>query len=152
MTIANRLLLLFVKCGRPREHEILLYCKTESTYRMIYWGPSFLAVLWFGSTPTPHPPLPSASYLSFSVFLCVAGRAHWPERGEGVHGRAAKSYEREKACSSINHSLGTLCFTLANNFMFRGAATVVKRSKTPTFDEQLQQSFRKNKINPAVLC
>jgi hypothetical protein len=39
---------------------------------MIYKGPSFLAVVCFGSMPTPSSPLPSASCLSFSVFLCVA--------------------------------------------------------------------------------
>ncbi len=38
-------------------------------YWMIYRRPSFLAVVWFGS-------LPSASCLSFWVFLCVAGRSH----------------------------------------------------------------------------
>ncbi len=32
----------------------------------------------------PLPPLPSASCLSFSVFLCVAGRAYWREMGDGV--------------------------------------------------------------------
>ncbi len=34
---------------------------------MIYWGPDFLALVWFGSMPTRH--LPSASCLSFLVFL-----------------------------------------------------------------------------------
>jgi hypothetical protein len=38
----------------------------------IYRGPSFLAVVRFGSSP----PLPSASCPSFSVFLCVAGQAY----------------------------------------------------------------------------
>jgi len=41
----------------------------------------FLAVVWFGSSP--YPPLPSASCLSSSVFLCVADRACWLERGRG---------------------------------------------------------------------
>ncbi len=55
-------------------------------YWMVYIGPSFLAVVWFGSPPHPlPPPLPSASCLSFSVFLCVAYRAYWRERsGKGV--------------------------------------------------------------------
>jgi hypothetical protein len=39
---------------------------------MIYIGSSFLAVVGFGSTPAPSPPLPSTNYLSFYV-LCVAG-------------------------------------------------------------------------------
>ncbi len=55
-------------------------------YWVIYRGPGFLAVVWFGSSPAPLPPaLPSAtaSCLSFAVFLCVAGRAYWRERGAG---------------------------------------------------------------------
>ncbi len=55
-------------------------------YWMIYRGPGFLAVVWFGSTPTPFSLLLSATCLFFSVFLrlCVGGRAYWGERGEGV--------------------------------------------------------------------
>jgi hypothetical protein len=35
--------------------------------------------------PHPLPPHPSSSCLCFSVFLCVAGRAYWQERGfEGL--------------------------------------------------------------------
>jgi hypothetical protein len=47
------------------------------------------------------PPLLWKNYLSFSVFLCAAGQAYWWERGEG----GAKSYDREKARPSINHSI-----------------------------------------------
>ncbi len=55
----------------------------------------------------PIPPLPSASCLSFSVFLCVAGQAYWRESGgEGGRG-GAKSYHHEKAWFSINHSILT---------------------------------------------
>ncbi len=54
-----------------------------SEYWMISRGPGFLAVVWFGSSPTPFPPLPSAKCRSFSVFLCVADRAHCREAGEG---------------------------------------------------------------------
>jgi hypothetical protein len=39
-------------------------------YWMIYRGPSFLAVAWFGSSPTPPPPLSRhQAVLSFSGFL-----------------------------------------------------------------------------------
>jgi len=41
---------------------------------MIYRGPGFLVIVRFGSTPTTL--LRSASCLSFSVLLCVAGRAY----------------------------------------------------------------------------
>ncbi len=49
-------------------------------YLMIYRGPGFLAVVWFGSTPIPYPPLPSTICLFFSVFLCFADRAYCRER------------------------------------------------------------------------
>jgi hypothetical protein len=51
--------------------------------------------------PLP-PPLPSASCVFFSVFLCVAGRAYW-RGGGGGSGWRAKSHE--KAWPSINHSI-----------------------------------------------
>jgi hypothetical protein len=61
-----------------------------------------LFLRWFDSAPRPPPLSPSESCLSFSVFLCVAGRAYWRGwRG----GRGAKSNYREKAWSSIKHSL-----------------------------------------------
>jgi hypothetical protein len=59
----------------------------DQAYLLLYIG-SFL-------------PFPSAICLSFSVFLCVAGRAYWRER----EGGGAKAHERENACSSINHAL-----------------------------------------------
>jgi hypothetical protein len=52
---------------------------------MIYRGPGFLASVWY--------------YLSFLVFLCC--RSSLLRVGE----RGAKSYDREKAWSSINHSI-----------------------------------------------
>ncbi len=54
----------------------------------------------------PPPPLfPWESCLSVSVFLCVDGRAYWQERRGGGGGGGAKSYDGEKAWSSINHSI-----------------------------------------------
>ncbi len=51
---------------------------------MIYRESGFLAVVWFGSSPTPFPPL-HESCLSFSVFLCVAVLVYWRTRwGEGL--------------------------------------------------------------------
>ncbi len=62
---------------------------------------AFFTVVWFGSSPHPLPP---ASCLFFSVFSCVACRAYWRERGkEG--GGGAKTYDGEKAWSSIKHSI-----------------------------------------------
>ncbi len=50
-------------------------------YWMIYSGPGFLIVIYFGSSPTPSPHILSASCLSFSVFQCVTGWGR--ERGKG---------------------------------------------------------------------
>jgi hypothetical protein len=62
-----------------------------------YFSPSN----YFWLLPHPLPPLPSASCLSFSVFLCVDYRSiYWRESRGG-----AKSYEDEKARSSINSSI-----------------------------------------------
>ncbi len=41
---------------------------------------------------------------SFSVFLCVAGRAYWRERG-GEFGHGVESYNRKKAEPSIDPSI-----------------------------------------------
>ncbi len=46
---------------------------------MIYKGPGFLAVIWFGSSPPPSPSLPSASCLP----VCRYGRAYWRVGGGG---------------------------------------------------------------------
>ncbi len=74
-------------------------------YWRFYRGPAFLAVGWFGSTSAPFTPLSrQQGCLSFAVFLCVAGRAFWRERGIGG-GRRAKSFDREKAWSSVNYSI-----------------------------------------------
>ncbi len=57
------------------------------------------------STPrvAPPPPLPSASWLSFSGFLS-SSLLTGVGRGVGC-GRGAKSYDSEKAWSYINHSI-----------------------------------------------
>ncbi len=57
----------------------------------------------------PRPfPLSRHYCLAFSVVMRVAGRAaFWRERGEGGEG-GIKSYDREKAWPSINHSILSL--------------------------------------------
>jgi hypothetical protein len=73
----------------PKKHEIMLWCMAlplqyalcmlGRKYWMICRGLGFLAIVWF-SFMDSLPPLPSASCLSFSLFLCVAGRAYRRER------------------------------------------------------------------------
>jgi hypothetical protein len=73
---------------------------------MFYRGPGFLAVVQYDlAHPQPPTPLPIAKKgcISFSVFPRVAGRAYLREGGGG-----AKSYDDEKAWSSINHSIYSL--------------------------------------------
>ncbi len=72
-------------------------------YWMICWGPGFLDVVWFCSSPFPPFSRPSAICLSFSAFLSVASRAFWRRGGSGWG--VAKSYDCEKAWSSINHPI-----------------------------------------------
>ncbi len=43
---------------------------------MVYKGPGFLAVVWFGSSPTSSP------VSKLSLFLSLPPRAHWRERVE----------------------------------------------------------------------
>ncbi len=55
----------------------------------------------------PHPSHSPVSKLSllYTVFVCVVGRAYWRGK-EGVGGRGrVKTYDGEKACSFINHSI-----------------------------------------------
>jgi hypothetical protein len=48
--------------------SLLPKCEEQRVW-MIYRELGFLAVAWSGSSPTPSP--------SYSVFLCLAGRAFW---------------------------------------------------------------------------
>ncbi len=67
-------------------------------------GPGCPLVEWFGSSPAPFPPpplLPSASCLSFSVFLCVACRAYRRKGGE----RRNKSVRKFAPLYIIQYSL-----------------------------------------------
>jgi hypothetical protein len=89
------------------------YCKFTKLYKytcnredsMIYRGPGFLSVVWFGSTPIRFPLLPSGSCLSFSVF-CVSPRMSSLLTGEAEGGLGAKSPQESLA---LYKSFNTLC-------------------------------------------
>ncbi len=67
---------------------------TAREYLILYRGPGFLAVVWYGSSPLHlTPPHPSASCPSFSDFLCVAGRAYWQECGGGGRSQIIRRWE-----------------------------------------------------------
>ncbi len=48
---------------------------------IVYRGQGFPVIIWFGTSPTPSPPLPWACCLFFSVFLCFE---YWRKKGEGL--------------------------------------------------------------------
>ncbi len=82
----------------PTGYIIYMYLKERywseagREYWMIYRGSGFLAYIWFGS-PSPH--------------FCqqdVSPVCRW-SGGGGGSGGGTKSYDGEKACPSINHSI-----------------------------------------------
>ncbi len=70
-------------------------------YWMNYRLPGFLAVVWFGSSPHPVP-LFHQQVVSLSQSSCVSPVELTDGRGRGMVGGWAKSYDGEKAWSSIN--------------------------------------------------
>jgi hypothetical protein len=83
----------------------------------------FLAVVWFGSSPTPSP-LSRQQLSDGRVFLslCVAGRAYWRNRGEGVdvetnHTIARKPGPLEIIQYSLKYSIGMLQYIRAMSFL-----------------------------------
>ncbi len=77
-------------------------------YWMFYWGPDFLASGWLGSSPPPFiSPLPTASCISFSIFLYVCGRTYRREREWGrIH------ITRRRESMVLNPTFNTLWCTL----------------------------------------
>ena len=73
-------------------------------YWMIYWGPGFLAVVWFDSSPTSLPPSPVRN-LSLFLSLLMCRRWSLLTGGGGRSEGGAKSYDREKAWSSIYYPI-----------------------------------------------
>ncbi len=82
-------------------------------YWMIYGGPGFLAVLWFGSPPTHFPPSP-VSILSFFLSLSVSRLSSFLTEGGWL---GTDSYDRENAWASTNHSIPSAPTPLAVFFL-----------------------------------
>ncbi len=57
--------------------------KISVEYLMLYRGPGFLAVAWFGSSPTPSPPFPSDIVVSLSQSSSVSPFELSDGRGRG---------------------------------------------------------------------
>ncbi len=79
----------------------LRYTRRTREYWMIYRGPGFLAVLWFGSSPTPSlPPIPSVSLTGETLEDRERETTWWRERRGG--GSGAK---KARTWSSLIHSI-----------------------------------------------
>jgi hypothetical protein len=72
-------------------------CGTES----IEWLMKAFPLSYDFAPSPPPPPSPVNKLIFFFVFLCVATEAYWREREPG----GDKTYDGEKAWSSINHSI-----------------------------------------------
>ncbi len=96
-------------------------------YWMFYWGPGFLQS--YDSAPCP-PPVVS---LSQSVSPCWA---YWRKRG-ARGGWGAKSYDREKAWSSVNHSiLSGITKHLVLDFVYRAKCVAAGSPSAPPLPQQ----------------
>jgi hypothetical protein len=104
--MATKLLVLSCWNRKPRPYpshtqvylNLFVSIKSREDW-IIYRGPSSLAVVWFGSTPSPFPHSPDSK---LPLPVCRWSRLL---AGEGGGGRGAKLFDRKKAWSSMNHSI-----------------------------------------------
>jgi hypothetical protein len=83
------------------------YVYPESqTYFGIYKGPCFLAVLWFGSSPTRHPPLPSLPSVS-TTNRKIEKERQLSDKGQGGMGKSQNVRRQESLV--LYNSLNILC-------------------------------------------
>ncbi len=91
-------------------------CRVHFTSESIEWlleDQNFLRSYDAAPSPLPPPLLPSASCVSFSVFVCVAGLAYW--LGGGVR-KSQIIPPRESLV--LYKSLNTLCFSPMHSHTF----------------------------------
>ncbi len=100
---------------------------------MNYRGPSFLVVVWFGSSPNPYPlPLPSVSSTCDTQEDWERETTCWQET-RGGDGGGAKLCDGEKAWSSINHSLLSGCNSSRLTTNYSGRHLLLLRSPAQLF-------------------
>ncbi len=86
--------------------------------------PSSLVVVCFGSSPIPLPPLPSASCLSFSIFICL----FWTSLLTGEGGRSLiKRWRESLVLYKFNHS--KTAFFISSNIQYITSGSPMKEEK-----------------------
>ncbi len=142
-------------CNTMFPQTVLLYiCNRE--YWIIQRGPGFLAVVWYGSSPIPlYPPLPSASCLSFSVLLRVAGWTYWRERRDEVGEEPYHHIIRRRESLVLCKSFNTLCISTlykTTNRWIRAhySADFCSESRIGNFQTFQQRSLRRTLIRYSI--
>ncbi len=115
-------------------------------YWMIYRGPGFLAVIWFGSSPNPFSPFPSVSSTG-DTQEDEKERQVVDGRGGGQGRGWAESYDHKKAWSSMNHSIFSVR-TINNNHSTNKNKHITDSYSTP--DNSKRQPTALKKHNEAV--
>ncbi len=103
-------------------------------YWMIFRGPAFLAVVWFGSSPIPWSPLSSARWLSFSVFLECC-RSSLLAAGGGGSWWARSQIILARECLALYKSFNTFwlelntCCNIGGNWSYKLCLVLIKCGK-----------------------
>ncbi len=100
----NNIIFLFLDIFEKLSFSSSLLSDETREYWMIYKGLCLLAIVWFGSPPHPLTPLPVVSLTGDTQEDCERETTCWRTREGGGGEEGAKSYDAEKAWSSINRS------------------------------------------------
>jgi len=108
---------------------------------------AFLAVVWFDSSPTPFPSLPSATCLSFAVFPCVAGRPYCWERGKR-RGWASSEIILPRESLTLCKSFNTRCWSpMSSKFLLQYGSDTCEN----LLDQHFSDDFELNMNNFRLL-